>query len=580
MENQLKPLYEYLENDFVNFWELLNVEFGADESIVRASYIEYLKTKNYQEELNEYYIAYKLLRDKYFEKVYWDTKSLRLTYDAGFFLDSLKYDNEYLFSKNDFMPVIPMDKLSFDETKPNIVLITTGGFSPVHEGHLHIMEVAKKNMEDRGYHVAGGYLSPSHDHYVSTKDNGKAHNHALNRIRICNKAVMDSEWLMTSPQESIYTKSSVNYTDVIEAIRQQIEMELSKDFIIGYVFGGDNAPFIRAFQGKDIAICVSRNHERERVVLEDGIEHLNFLYIKENPFNTVSSTKIRRNTGYVGQESNSNIYLIRNDFHYYNQIPEKYSPVEQIKKLYEKTMPEYKFVIIDVENQIKEAKNDLKNKNKKTISMDVYLKGDHNVEISRVFNVADSQIKAKRFVKRPEVKEILCKSISKIKSGEYVLIEDDIASGQTYNFLKSILPQEVELVDKVILSDYSDELSNDYFDVVDLRDFIINSPYSGLVIEHNKNIFRVPYIAPFVDLVSRAKIPAEKVINFSISVLEINKSLYENMNAVGIDVVLNEQTKKLFEHAKLKNYEMMRANDALILYCQKQIDYLRSVAYD
>ena len=45
----------------------------------------------------------------------------------------------------------------------NIILVTTGGFSPIHEGHLHTLNIAKKELEKKGYHIAGGYLSPSHE---------------------------------------------------------------------------------------------------------------------------------------------------------------------------------------------------------------------------------------------------------------------------------------------------------------------------------------------------------------------------------------------------------------------------------
>jgi hypothetical protein len=53
--------------------------------------------------------------------------------------------------------------------RPAVVLLTTGAFSPVHSGHIQMMESARAELEARGYFVAGGYLSPSHDSYVSTK---------------------------------------------------------------------------------------------------------------------------------------------------------------------------------------------------------------------------------------------------------------------------------------------------------------------------------------------------------------------------------------------------------------------------
>lgn len=46
----------------------------------------------------------------------------------------------------------------------------TGAYSPIHIMHIHMLEIAKQHLEGLGtYEVVAGFVSPSHDHYVSRK---------------------------------------------------------------------------------------------------------------------------------------------------------------------------------------------------------------------------------------------------------------------------------------------------------------------------------------------------------------------------------------------------------------------------
>ena len=50
-----------------------------------------------------------------------------------------------------------------------VVLLTTGAMNPVHLGHLNAMHRARQHMTSLGYHVVGGFMSPTHDNYVRPK---------------------------------------------------------------------------------------------------------------------------------------------------------------------------------------------------------------------------------------------------------------------------------------------------------------------------------------------------------------------------------------------------------------------------
>ena len=82
-----------------------------------------------------------------------------------------KFVKKYKVANNLSLLTTPVSKLiDFKEKKENpVVLLSTGGFDPIHDGHIYMMEFAKEALEKKGYHVIGGYLSPSHESYVSTK---------------------------------------------------------------------------------------------------------------------------------------------------------------------------------------------------------------------------------------------------------------------------------------------------------------------------------------------------------------------------------------------------------------------------
>ena len=88
--------------------------------------------------------------------------------------------------------------------RENVVLIKTGALNPVHRGHISNMIKAKQYLEDvQGYNVIGGYLSPTHDQYVSGK---LAHQciPGIHRIAMCQKAIEEENqqhWLSVDKAE-------------------------------------------------------------------------------------------------------------------------------------------------------------------------------------------------------------------------------------------------------------------------------------------------------------------------------------------------------------------------------------------
>ncbi|TPX68548.1 hypothetical protein SpCBS45565_g02990 [Spizellomyces sp. 'palustris'] len=103
------------------------------------------------------------------------------------------YPNVYVF---------PKDKLkSGMERCPGViplVIVACGSYSPVTNLHLRMFEMARDYVNDHPqFCLLGGYFSPVSDAY--NKPGLAAWNH---RVRMCELAVADSDWLMVDPWES------------------------------------------------------------------------------------------------------------------------------------------------------------------------------------------------------------------------------------------------------------------------------------------------------------------------------------------------------------------------------------------
>ncbi|KAJ3110711.1 hypothetical protein HDU96_006343 [Phlyctochytrium bullatum] len=95
----------------------------------------------------------------------------------------------------------PTDKLRRtlnDESKTPLVLVACGSYSPVTYLHLRMFEMAKDFVADHGeFELLGGYFSPVSSAYQ--KDGLARWKH---RVRMCELAVKDSDWIMVDGWEA------------------------------------------------------------------------------------------------------------------------------------------------------------------------------------------------------------------------------------------------------------------------------------------------------------------------------------------------------------------------------------------
>lgn len=86
----------------------------------------------------------------------------------------------------------------------NVVLIKTGALNPIHRSHISNLIKTKHYLESV-YHlnVIGGFISPTHDHYVHGKLGDELIPGHL-RIQLCEKAIEEENqqhWLSVDKAE-------------------------------------------------------------------------------------------------------------------------------------------------------------------------------------------------------------------------------------------------------------------------------------------------------------------------------------------------------------------------------------------
>lgn len=516
--------------------KLLWEELGLDENF-RCSEIDdvYRKIRNKTPRVKK---AWKVLRDNYYSEVYREYKSEEVLDRAGFIFDTLELNDMDYYNIN--LLTTPFDKLKKDVEyiKNPVVLLSTGGFNPIHEGHIKMMEEAKKVLTNDGYDVIGGYFSLSHEDYIATKPYYIKNQYE--RIDEARKYLKASDWLMADPFESLYVKTIVNFTDVVERLEQYLQKHVDKRIRVAYVFGGDNVEFMYCFKRKGLAVCLNRNGYNEKF-LDMKKQASEGMYFIDNSDDTseLSSRDFRKQAIKEKEAKEYNgIYLVRNEGlrpfeHYVTEdnvgklLMLQREFLNKLVKLLSDTFEgKVPVKVLDIEGQLKEAEECLSGK--KTINLDSYFKGTYNLEVSRLFSISSYQDKYIDLVGRLG-HESIREQISKIDKGHYILVDDDSVTGRTLKSVREKLPSDVIIDDTYILAN---KMNDEVFDVVDLRDFVIGASNSGLVVQlPNKEILRVPYVMPYVNLTTRASIEPSKEREFTIKIWKMNKEFYTQLNS-------------------------------------------------
>ena len=618
-----------------DLWSDFGVKPGVTvEELDRSYVLRRSKVKGSHKNLR---LAWKILRDPYAAAAYDNYKQVRSVIEAGFFDDEVEPEN-YKSERNDLnWLTTPFQKIinnihdldsdtigQFQETPP-VVLLSTGAFSPIHQGHLMMMENAKKELENRGRTVLGGYISPSHDKYVFGKYKDVLFLDTSHRLRLCEKAVAHSDWLMSDPWEARFNDVPITYTDVITRLEAYLAKHLHVNFpvVVFYVFGGDNAPFARLFAKKGGCVCIKRpSHEDSLVSINHDplITRNNNILIVDAFYDqpNISSTEIRNGTKEglasidellkewhhqypkASENKQKYIYAIRNDSRYATKIWQKkakeidltLATIEFMDKFCRSlefdfsncsppdTPMSVKPTLIDLNEQqgyVTEME-----RNGPIINLDACTHSDTKLDFSRHFGLCDGQSRWEHLVSRPGRKAISDQFLA-IKPGEYDLVDDDIATGFTIKTILELAPKEIKINKRIgllqmYLDKHNDQINpkgdKELLDIVDLRDFLVGSLDSGLVVSMpTGEIIRAPYLLPYVSLVSRGMIPPSVELSVSMQIWKLNVTFHNYLKS---EILLEDSDPSFI---KLMKYIGFDDKTRMVDICRWHLNRLQKLAF-
>lgn len=496
--------------------------------------------------------------------------------EAGYFDDGLQ-DHPPLDPR---WWTAPFDKILAHLTRPAaqdasrelFVLVSTGALCPVHAGHLDMMEQAKRTLEERGKVVLGGYLAPDHDEYVSAKC-GESTLSAAQRVDLCERAVLDSDWLMVEHWAALHAPTAVNFTTIIDRIQKVLayNVRTHRPIQVVYVFGSDNARFATTFVGRGSCICVLRpgyEEELETVAAHPAVRTNPRIVFSRTATSPSASSNVRqgdvealpdsvkqewlrlRSVKPVNHAESVDVNLyVRNEGDWAVQ-PWAELPGMDSERVYQA----YQFFSNGLHDSLEQAfaraqrleggprvhitPLDLREHTvlfqtlvatTPIISLDPCLTGPNNLAISRCF--APLSGANPTFVARPGAPPLDIQ-LARIPNASFVLVDDDSFSGRTAAHVRRLLAAHCSVEKFVALCDAggppgAQKQQRPRLNLLDCRDFLAGAREAGIVLRlPDGTLGRAPYVLPYARPYHRASVPVGEEIEFSRRVWELNTQFF------------------------------------------------------
>lgn len=527
------------------------------------------------------------MRDVFYRELLLEGADTPVLKRAGLFVDSLARPVQEHPCWNIRVPTTPVGKLitSLKATTPlarlPVVLLSTGSFSPVHPGHLSMMAAARDSLQAQGHLVLGGYLSPSHDEYVSAKQGGRAALFCEDRISLLEETLAEHPWLGVCPWEARYAPAALNFTDVILRLTEYLTHWLGQPVQVAYVFGSDNAGFLDAFRGQGLAVCVERGELSDEALqfkAQAGSvrgARPNWHWVRPTADTGLSSTRIREGqvhelppklaSSYAqlrqGRRDGHRLrqhYLVRNDLEHGTSIWSVSSRAQEAFKeglerellcALKDTHWDLRWLTLDAQKEVFQAWEQSAN-GAPVLSLDAAFTACLQLQLSRRFELSGGQVRSTTMVARPgsgdlaeqaQALRALLENAGGAGSRALTVVDDDLATGQTQRFVRSFLESrglrvgEFRYLNEVLLA-RAGFSGADIADVVDARDFLLGAKDGGLVVQlPDGSLGRAPYMFPFVNLAFRAKLPSRRLMPFSQAMWRVNRDWFSR-HAPGLRV--------------------------------------------
>jgi len=164
----------------------------------------------------------------------------------------------------------PVDKIAGNLARPprgrRCVLLTTGALNPVHRGHVAMFDRARDVLEaEYGIDVVGGFLSPSHDTYLSGKHGDpRKFFPAAQRLALCAAATEDHPFLAVASWESSVSGRWPDFPEVTAALERVLDERFPGEGIgVIYLCGQDHFRYAARARLPGVAV-VTRAGRAER----------------------------------------------------------------------------------------------------------------------------------------------------------------------------------------------------------------------------------------------------------------------------------------------------------------------------
>lgn len=191
----------------------------------------------------------------------------------------------------------PVDKIAGNlasaPRERRCVLLSTGALNPVHLGHVAMFDRARDALESEyGFAVVGGFLSPSHDTYLSGKyGDPTKFIPAAKRLQLCAAATQDHPYLAVASWESSVSGHWPDFPEVTATLEGVLQERFPDEGIgVIYLCGQDHFRYAATARLPGVAV-VSRAGHSETSDAANNIYAVRA--VADDPRSHISSTRIR-----------------------------------------------------------------------------------------------------------------------------------------------------------------------------------------------------------------------------------------------------------------------------------------------